>query len=103
MYRDQYGQIHFDSSEEALAYARGDSAKGESRDGLIMTERLNDAGAKIRTFECAPGTKKTWMNDFRAPVNHQLCISNNPEWSREVADKKVEELRAAGLNPVRVR
>jgi hypothetical protein len=96
---NSYGQITFDSDSEALAYSqgklviRGDSLVPVGRSGsLQMIERQDDSGRKIREFT---GDKSAWMNQFKAPVNYQLCISNNPEWTELVADRRMAELQAA--------
>lgn len=53
-------------------------------DGLVLHERHDDAGRIIREWT---GPKAAWMNQFKGPVHLQLCISNDPKWSKAVADR----------------
>ena len=58
--------------------------------GLIMTERVNDAGGKIRTFSYESDDifhPKTWMDAHRAPLQLQLGINKSG------TDKRVFESR----------
>ncbi|MFM0288384.1 hypothetical protein [Paraburkholderia megapolitana] len=65
-------------------------------DGLVLHERRDDAGRILREWS---GPKAAWMNNFKSPVNLQLCLSNDPAWSKRVADQKRAELAAAGVLP----